>query len=210
MLRLSGFLETPWKHSLPLPSLQCRGMWFSVCYLGFDRSVHTLQSDKCSCAWLDQSHAAVSAVMLLKQSSHAGSCHCCGYGCVKLELSTWCKGLGSLCWALATHPSLQAAWWGNISCGHSFQVPSESWEYVWILLGQSLCTLSSGQQNLLGPQRGRGRVAAAEWGWCLHVFVSFSHPWISPHVSLLGCIPHSTKGKLMCGDLKWFGHGQEC
>lgn len=45
---------------------------------------------------------------------------------------------------------------------------------------------------------------------CLHAFVySFRHPWISPHVSLLGCTPHPKKGQLMCGDLKRFAQGQE-
>lgn len=48
------------------------------------------------------------------------------------------------------------------------------------------------------------------WCWRLRAFVScFRHPWISPHVSSLGCIPHLPKGKLMCGEVKWFAQGQE-
>lgn len=71
--------------------------------------------------------------------------------------------------------------------------------------------LVRGVTDIIGPTEGQRKSSTCRHGAGVPVCLSPASD-ISGflHVSLLGCIPHSTKGKLMCGDLKLFGQGQEC
>lgn len=121
---------------------------------------------------------------------------------VNMDMGRWSSAYGAKAWAACAEP------WPHITALH--------WHKLWVLLPGVLRELglredtsgvtlypSVGVTDLTWPTRGAEEgFHLLTWSGCLHVVVSCSrHTWISPYMSLLDCIPHSTKGKLTCGDL---------
>ncbi|RMC07962.1 hypothetical protein DUI87_15434 [Hirundo rustica rustica] len=69
------------------------------------RSVHTLQSDKCSCAWLDPSHAAVSAVGCSSCNPAQNSLYMKPLAiAVDVDTGSWSSECGAKTWAACCQP----------------------------------------------------------------------------------------------------------